>query len=60
MFNGCGHGKTFKEPCAECQLVLAREGLAWAQNSVEKYRKLVADLENSLTPLHEGLAPAGK
>ncbi|WP_448043779.1 hypothetical protein [Bradyrhizobium liaoningense] len=42
--SGCGHGKTFKEPCIECQLVLAREGLAWAIKRVEKYSKFIADL----------------
>lgn len=42
--SGCGHGKTFQEPCTECQLVLAREGLSCALQSVEKYSKLIAEL----------------
>jgi len=42
--SACGHGKTFNEPCTECQLVLAREGLAWALQSVEKYSKFIAEL----------------
>jgi len=46
--SGCGHGKTFKEPCTECQLVLAREGLAWALQSVEKYSKFIAELAPDL------------
>lgn len=44
LLSGCGHGKTFKEPCTECHLVLAREGLAWALQSVEKYSKFIAEL----------------
>lgn len=47
--SGCSHGKTFKEPCTECQLVLAREGLAWALQSVEKYSKLIAELATDLS-----------
>lgn len=53
MNSGCSHGKTFKEPCTECQLVLAREGLAWALQSVDKYSKLIADLENGLKHIHD-------
>jgi hypothetical protein len=45
MSRGCGHGKTFAEPCIDCQLVLAREGLAWATQSVDRYSKLIAELE---------------
>jgi hypothetical protein len=42
---GCSHGKTFAEPCIECKLVSAREGLAWATQSVDRYSKLIAELE---------------
>lgn len=48
--SGCSHGKTFKEPCIECQLVLAREGLAWAQQSVAKYSKFIAEFEPERQP----------
>jgi hypothetical protein len=50
---GCSHGKTFAEPCIECKLVSAREGLAWAQQGVERYSKLIEELESTL-----GLAEA--
>lgn len=42
---GCGHAKTFKERCIACELVSAREGLAWAREGVEKYSKLIIKLE---------------
>jgi hypothetical protein len=47
---GCGHGKTFKERCIDCELVSAREGLRWAEESVRKYSKRIADLEAQKKP----------
>lgn len=51
--SGCSHGKTFKEPCTECQLVLSREGLDWALKSVERYSKLIAELKPTAAPMIE-------
>jgi hypothetical protein len=45
MSRRCSHGKTFDEPCIDCKLVLAREGLAWATQSVERYSAQIAELE---------------
>ncbi|MCK1281499.1 hypothetical protein IVB46_40405, partial [Bradyrhizobium sp. 61] len=42
---GCGHGRPFKQRCIDCELVSAREGLAWAKEGVEKYSKLIVKLE---------------
>lgn len=44
-FEGCGHGKTFDERCIDCELVLAREGERWAQESLIRYRAKIAKLE---------------
>jgi hypothetical protein len=41
----CGHARPFAVRCIECELVSAREGLAWAKDSFDKYSKLVAKLE---------------
>jgi hypothetical protein len=41
----CGHAKSFTDRCIDCELVSAREGLAWAKDGVEKYSKLIAKLE---------------
>lgn len=45
MPKGCDHAKAFKERCIECEIVSAREGLAWAQDSFCQYSKLIAKLE---------------
>jgi len=50
---GCGHGKLFTEPCIECQLISAREGLKWAQENVERYSCRIAELEATLAPEQE-------
>ena len=42
---GCSHGKTFDERCIDCELVLAREGERWAQESLVLYRTKIAKLE---------------
>lgn len=42
---GCSHGKTFDERCIDCELVLAREGLRWSQEGVERYTQQIARLE---------------
>lgn len=42
---GCGHGRPFKQRCIDCELMSAREGLAWAKDDVEKYSKLIVKLE---------------
>jgi hypothetical protein len=54
MSRGCSHGKTLAEPCIDCKLVLAREGLAWAQQGVERYSKLIAEMEGEIhaPPFH--------
>jgi len=41
----CGHAKTFAVRCIECELVSAREGLAWARDNVNLYGKLIVKLE---------------
>jgi hypothetical protein len=41
----CGHAKSFSTRCIECELISAREGLAWAKDSFAQYSKLVAKLE---------------
>ena len=41
----CGHSKSFSERCIECELVLAREGLAWAKDNLNTYSKLIIKLE---------------
>lgn len=48
LMKGCSHGRTFEEPCVECKLVSAREGLAWAEQNTKKYSKLIAELEAEL------------
>ncbi len=40
----CSHGKTFDEPCSECELVLCREGLAAAEGRAAQYRERIAEL----------------
>lgn len=42
---GCSHARSFKERCVGCELVSAREALAWAKDGVEKYSKLIIKLE---------------
>jgi hypothetical protein len=41
----CGHAKPFSSRCIECELMSAREGLAWAKDNLDKYGKLVVKLE---------------
>lgn len=41
----CGHARLFAARCIECELISAREGLAWAKEGIDKYSKLVAKLE---------------
>ena len=41
----CGHAKLFSTRCVDCELISAREGLAWAKDSFDKYSKLVVKLE---------------
>jgi hypothetical protein len=41
----CGHAKSFKDRCIECELVSAREGLAWAKDNLNQYSKLIEKLE---------------
>ena len=41
----CGHARPFSTRCIECELISAREGLAWAKDSFDKNSKLVAKLE---------------
>lgn len=41
----CGHGRSFKERCIECELVSANEGLANARENLNHYGKVVAKLE---------------
>lgn len=51
MEKTCGHARSFKERCVECELILAREGLAFAQQKIEKYSKLIAELEPESQPM---------
>jgi len=44
-FKQCGHGKRYDERCVECEIVSAREGLAWAKIDVERYEARLAQLE---------------
>jgi hypothetical protein len=46
----CGHNKSFKERCIECELVLVREGLAWSERKASEYRDAVVRLEAELAP----------
>lgn len=41
----CGHAKSFASRCIECELISAREKLAWAKDDFDKYGKLVIKLE---------------
>ena len=41
----CSHSKTFKTRCIECELISAREALAWAKQNANEYSKLVIKLE---------------
>lgn len=41
---GCSHGKTFDEPCVECELVLCREGLKISEQRAARYRARIAEL----------------
>ena len=47
----CGHDKSFKERCIECELVLVREGLAWSEQKAGEYREAVSRLEAELASL---------
>lgn len=40
---GCGHGKTWNEPCIECSLHWYREGLAAAERRVAEYKARIAE-----------------
>lgn len=42
---GCSHGKTFDEPCHECELILLREGIEHAQERIAKWHRRIAEIE---------------
>jgi len=42
---GCGHGKSFKDRCIDCELVLAQSGLQWAKENLARYGRQIAELE---------------
>lgn len=44
---GCSHGKTFDEPCCECELLLLREGIEFAQARLARAQKRIAEIEAS-------------
>jgi hypothetical protein len=44
----CGHAKTFKTRCIECELIMAREAVAHAEDNLNQYSKLVVKLEAEL------------
>lgn len=41
----CGHKRLFKTRCIDCELIMAREAVAHAKDSLDKYSKLVVKLE---------------
>ena len=40
----CGHGKTFSQQCAECELIWHRDMLAIAESNAERHRKAIAKI----------------
>lgn len=58
----CGHARPFAARCIECELISAREGLAWAKDSFDKHSKLIAKLEaeKKLSEQAIGMIAAGQ
>jgi hypothetical protein len=42
----CSHKRPFKVRCIECELIMAREALNHAKDSLNQYSKLVVKLES--------------
>lgn len=45
MRKACSHALPFQVRCIECELISARESVAWAKDNLDKYGKLVEKLE---------------
>lgn len=42
---GCSHGRTFDEKCYECELLLLREGIEYAERRIANMRKRIIEIE---------------
>ena len=42
---GCSHGKTWDEPCPDCELVSAKEFIKRWGKAVDEARKVIAESE---------------